>query len=137
VACVLRAIGAGFDVASFLAESPFRPDAVYRKGDRLFAAMAQGPIRTDSGFNLKVSEAGMDDLPGQIREAIAFLDEHEDELRRLGACEGVEAVGLDFGLRRRDVAAQSDLLPAELLWRAGALDIDITVSHYEVAPQPD
>jgi hypothetical protein len=137
MACVLRAIGEAFDVLAFLAESPLRPSAVYRKGEPLFAAVPQSPTRTDSGFNLAVGTAGMDDLPGQVREAIAFLDEHEDELRRLGAYEGVEAVGLDFGLRRRDVAAQSDLLPAELLWRAGALDIDITVSHYEVAPQPD
>ena len=135
--CVLRAIGAAFDVEAFLAESPLRPEAVYRKGDRVFANLPKGPMRFDSGFNLTVSEAGMDDLPGQVREAIAFLDENEDELRRLGACEGVDAVGLDFGLRRRDVAAQSDLLPAELLWRAGALDIDITVSHYAVADEPD
>jgi hypothetical protein len=137
MSCVLRAIGEAFDVEGFLAESPLRPEAVYRKGDRLFASVAQSPLRSDSGFNLTVSTAGMDDLAGQVRDAVAFLDEREDELRRLGAYDGVDAVGLDFGLRRRDVAAQSDLLPAELLWRAGALDIDITVSHYAVADQPD
>jgi hypothetical protein len=31
---------------------------------------------------------------------------------------------------RKDVAVQSDVFDAELLWRAGALDIDLVVSHY-------
>lgn len=117
MSCVLRAIGEAFDVRAFLADSPLRPD-VHAKG-----------------FNLAISQAGLDDLPGQAREAVAFLDVYEDELRRLGAYEGVDHVFLDFGLRLRNVAAQTDVLPAELLWRAGALDIDITVTHYAVADE--
>jgi len=82
-----------------------------------------------------VGESGLDDLRGQVREAVAFLDEYEEELRRLTAFEGVDQVFLDFGLRRRDVAAQTGIFPSELLWRAGALDIDITVTHYAIADQ--
>jgi hypothetical protein len=115
--CFLRAIGETFDVRRFLADSTLRPD-VHPKG-----------------FNLAVGQAGFDDLPGQVREAMAFLDVYEDELRRLSAFEGVDQVFLDFGLRLRDVAAQTDVLPAELLWRAGALDIDITVTHYAIADE--
>jgi hypothetical protein len=114
MSCYLRAIGETFDVRAFLADSPLRPD-IHAKG-----------------FNLAVGKAGLDDLPGQVQEAARFLDDYEDELRRLGAFEGVEEVFLDFALRLRDVPAQTDVLPAELLWRAGALDIDITVTHYAV-----
>jgi hypothetical protein len=133
--CVLRAIGSEFDVDTFLADSPLRPEAVYRKGEPVLSSAPQGGIRTASGFNLGVSQAGFDDLPGQVRDAVEFLDEYEDELRRLGKFPGVEAVVLDCGVRWRDVAAQTDVLPAELLWRAGALDIDITVTHYAIADE--
>jgi hypothetical protein len=115
--CVLRAIGEAFDAAGFLAGSPLRPDL------------------HPKGFNLPVSRSGLDDLRGQVREAVAFLDEYEDELRRLTAFDGVDQVFLDFGVRRRDVAVQTEIFPSELLWRAGALDIDITVTHYAIADQ--
>lgn len=130
-------MGQAFDVEGFLADSPFRPDGVYRKGDPLAPMGAKGRVRSASGFDLRVGAASFDDLPGQIREAVAFLDEYEDELRRLSAFPGVEGVGLDFGLRRRDVVAQTDVLPSELLWRAGALDIDITVTHYAIADEEE
>ena len=52
------------------------------------------------------------------------------ELRRLGSFEGVEEVEIDFAVAWRDLAAQSDWFPPELLWRAGALDIALRVSHY-------
>jgi len=117
MSCHLRAIGEAFDVRAFLADSPLRPE-VHAKG-----------------FNLAVGQAGLDDLPGQVRDAAMFLDVYEDELRRLAAYDGVGQVFLDFALRLRDVAAQTDVLPAELLWRAGALDIDITVTHYAIADE--
>jgi len=117
VSCYLRAIGEAFDVRGFLSGSPLRPDVHAR------------------GFNLAVGAAGLDDLPGQVREAVAFLDLYEEELRRLSAFEGVDQVFLDFAVRRRDVAAQTDVLPAELLWRAGALDIDVTVTHYAIVEE--
>ena len=99
---------------------------VHRRGERL----PGGRQVTKPGFNVTVSDAGMDDLDAQIDEAIAFLDRHEDELRRLGRYEGVEDVTIDFGIKWRDVAAQFDWFPPELLWRAGALDIGLCVSHY-------
>jgi hypothetical protein len=77
-----------------------------------------------------VSQAELSDLPGQIRDAVRFLSLHEEELQRLGRFEGVESVCIDFAIDRRDVAVQSDVFDAELLWRAGALDIDLVVSHY-------
>lgn len=52
-----------------------------------------------------------------------------------GSYPGVEEMCLDFAIRRRDIVAQSDLFPAELLWQAGALDIDLVVTHYAIAEE--
>jgi hypothetical protein len=124
--CILRAGGKDFDPDAFLADSALTDPVVHRRGERLLG----GKEVTKPSFNVTVSDAGMDDLDGQIDEAIAFLDRHEDELRRLGRYDGVEDVTIDFGIQWRDVVAQFDWFPPELLWRAGALDIGLCVSHY-------
>lgn len=132
--CLLRAHGEGFDVTAFLSDSPLRPDEVYNKGDALEAGQDNGATRTASGFSLVLSRAGFD-LEAQVREAIAFLDEYEDELRRLGSFPGVDAMSIDFGIAWREAAAQADVFPSDLLWRAGALDIWLAVTHYPVVDQ--
>lgn len=132
MSCVLRAKGESFDVAAFLASSPLQAATVYEKGDPLVPGGSPASTRRASGFNLTVSEAGLDDLEGQIHDAVEFLDECEDELRRLGRFPGVEEVSLDFGVRWREVAAQTDSFPSDLLWRAGALDLSLEITHYLV-----
>jgi hypothetical protein len=124
VSCVLRAHGESFQVKQFLADSPLKPDTVYERADPL------GSQRKASGFSVTVSGADFSDLEGQIREATLFLDEYEEELRRLGGFPGVEGMSLDFGVMWRDGAVQTDVFPADLLWRAGALDIWIAITHY-------
>ncbi len=128
MSCVLRASGTDFDPEAFLAESELSVGAnpVYRRGE---PRPGDGEWQS-SGFQVSVSEAELSDLPGQIRDAVRFLSRHEEELQRLGRFEGVESVCIDFALERTDVAVQSDVFDAELLWRAGALDIDLVVSHY-------
>jgi hypothetical protein len=135
MSCVLRAIGRAFDVDAFLAESPIVAEAVFHRGEPRIPGEPEGEKRAASGFNARIGESDLDDLDGQVQEATHFLVEHEDELRRLGSFEGVEEVCLDFGLRRLSVAAQSDVFPADLLWRAGALDLDLVVTHYATAPE--
>jgi hypothetical protein len=134
VSCVLRASGTDLDPEAFLAESELEATAVYRRGEpRLgLASRPDAPMWVSSGFHVAVSNADFDDLPAQIGDALEFLARHEDELRRLGRFEGVETVCLDFAIDCKDVAVQSDVFDAELLWRAGALDIDLVVSHYAV-----
>ncbi len=128
MSCVLRASGTDFEPESFLEGSELRAGAnpIYRRGE----PRPGGETWQSSGFHVGVSEAEFNDLPGQIRDAVRFLSVHEEELQRLGRFEGVEAVCLDFAIDRKDVAVQSDVFDAELLWRAGALDIDLVVSHY-------
>lgn len=135
MSCVLRAIGPSFDVDAFLAESELRAETVFHRGAAKLPGSPDGAKWSASGFNLSVSEEGFDDLPVQVRDAARFLNQHEEELRRLGGFPGVEEVCLDFGIRRRDVAMQTDVFPADLLWQAGALDIDLVVTHYEIAEE--
>ena len=126
VSCVLRASGTEFDPEAFLVDSELTANPVYRRGE---PKPGEGTWQS-SGFQVGVSQAELSDLPGQIRDAVRFLSLHEEELQRLGRFEGVESVCIDFAIDRRDVAVQTDVFDAELLWRAGALDIDLVVSHY-------
>jgi hypothetical protein len=136
MSCVLRVIGQDFDPDAFLAESALSGATVFHREDATVPAATDAGRRTASGFNAPVSRAGFDDLDAQVQDAVKFLRIHEDELRRLSGFPGVEEVCIDFGIRRRDVSAQTDVFPAELLWQAGALDIDLVVTHYAVADEP-
>jgi hypothetical protein len=127
MSCVLRVWGEAFDTAKFLATSPLDPDTVYEKDVEISPVR---PTRRMSGFNLTVSDIDSDNLEGHILEAIRFLDEYEDELRRLGGFPGVEWISLHFGVQWRDEATQTKTFPSDLLWRAGALDIWLQVTHY-------
>src|SRR5688572_808050 len=131
MSCVLRAIGTSFDVDAFLEDSPLEAAPAFRRGEPRFAGREDGPRRAASGFNAEVSAESPDDLSEQITHAMHFLNEYEDELRRLGSFPGVEEVCLDFAVRRRAETSQSDLFPAGLLWRAGALDIDLVVTQVD------
>jgi hypothetical protein len=46
---------------------------------------------------------------------------------------GVESAGLDFGIARRDGAAQFESFPSELLRLAGNLGLDLDLSQYPVS----
>lgn len=130
MSCVLRAFGESFNPKDFFDDSPLEPDSIYEKRD---PRKPGEPDATFSGFNLTVSDASIDEIEIQILQAMSFLDEHEDELRRLGRFDGVEEVSLDFSIRWREVAAQTDTFPPDLLWRAGALDIALEITHYLVS----
>ena len=136
MSCVLRAHGESFDVREFLKESSLQPDTVYEKGDPI-VTKRNGSRQPSSGFTISVSQASFSDLEGQIRDAISFLDEYEDELRRLGSFVGVDGISLDFGVQWREASVQTDVFPADLLWRAGALDIWLAVTHYLISGQKE
>jgi hypothetical protein len=126
----LRAIGAHFEVDAFLADADFVAEATFHQGEPRLAGVPGDAPHVASGFSVRVSAANANDLPGQVRDALVFLNEHEDELRRLGSFAGLEEVFLEFAISRREGPVQTAIFPAELLWRAGALDIDLVVSHY-------
>jgi hypothetical protein len=134
MSAVLRAFGADFDVDAFLAGCTLPVCAVKRRGEPVFpASQPDGRQHKQSAVHVSVSDADFGEFPRQVEEATAFLRAEPDQVRRLCEWPGVEGVTLDFGIAWRDVAAQSDHLPAELVRLAGALGLALEVSHYPVS----
>jgi hypothetical protein len=86
-----------------------------------------------------VSRKEWTDLPGQIEDALWFLEHFRDELRAIVATAGVECVELDFPFSVRaseqSPLAQSVFLPPNLLALAGELSVAIEVSVYPPIPE--
>jgi hypothetical protein len=134
MSCVLRAAGRTFDVEKYLARSPFRRLAVHRRGEPVPpATKPNGPKRPRSGCNIEVSGREFADFAGQVRDAIRFLKGNGAAVRRLRRFPGVDAVTLHFGVVWRDVAAQTDAFPEELVALAGKCALGLCISHYPVS----
>ena len=130
---VLRADGETFDVDAFVAGTGWRINRVYRRGEpRLPSKPGRGACER-SGLCVWVSAAGLHDFPAQLRDAAAFLTDHAAEIRRLAAFPGVAGVSLDFAVAWRDLAAQSESFPPEVVRLAGACGVGLELSHYSVA----
>jgi hypothetical protein len=122
--CVLHVRGEDFDADAFLAGSTLRPYRVHHRGEP-----SRSGSYPHSGFSLVVSDAD-GDLKAEIADAIHFLSAHEAELLRLKEFADVSDLRLDFGLYRREVVAQFDYLPPQLLALAGRCGIGIELSQY-------
>jgi hypothetical protein len=81
-------------------------------------------------MHVVVSDADFHEFPKQVVATTAFLLAESDEIHRLRTFPGLEDLILDFGIERRDVAVQSDHLPADLIRAAGALGLGIDLSQY-------
>jgi hypothetical protein len=133
LAAVLRASGLEFDVDRFVAPCDWRIDKVFHRGEARGPTTRPGGRKNEeSGLNVLVSDADFDRFAEQVRDAVAFLTDGAAEVRRLVTFPGVTGVVLDFGIAWRDVAAQSDQFPAELVRLAGASGIALELSHYPV-----
>ena len=133
MSCVLRVEGKTFDVDAFLAKSPLTPFDVFHAGEPRTASRPERGEHTGSGFKMDVSDASWEGLRAQVSDAIAFLDQHRQELERLRATSGVEDIRLDFAIYLRmndNIWAQYDYFPPEIASRAGALGIGLELSIY-------
>jgi hypothetical protein len=127
MSCVLRVRGAHFKVSEFLSGSTLKPLVVVQRGQSQYP---NSPVPDASGFHVSVSEADFSQLKGQVKDAVQFLEKNQMELTRLVAFPGVEKVSLDFGIEERDMAAQSESFPPELLRVAGGLGIWLSFTLY-------
>lgn len=125
--CVLRARGSTFAVDEFLAESSLRPITIFHRGQKQ-SAKSQ-PVAV-SGFHADVSPADFSNLLRQIADAVQFVEQNQAELARLVGFPGVENVSVDFGIEERDVAAQSERFPPNLLRMLGSLGIWLEFTLY-------
>lgn len=133
MAAVLRASGPDFDVDAFVADDWHIAKVFHRGEAPLPKTRPNGRKRQDSGLNVVVSEAGFHEFADQIEDAVEFLTDSASEVRKLVGFAGVTSVVLDFGIAWRDVVAQSDRFPAELVRLAGACGIALELSHYPVS----
>ena len=127
---MLRAGGPSFDVEAFCATTSLPIDTKHRVGDQ---RLPVGRISSESGIGVQVSGAAFDNFAQQVADATVFLERHAEEVRRLVTFAGVDGATLDFGIKRRDVAAQHDSFPARLVSLAGALGVSLGMTQYEIA----
>jgi hypothetical protein len=84
-----------------------------------------------SSFNVVVSEIDGSNFPGQIVEALDFLEARSSVIAALLCQPGAQG-SLDFGLWKTDGPSHSVRIPAKLLQAAGALGLEVEVSLYAV-----
>ena len=83
------ALGESLDVDAFLAQSPLRPDFVWRK-------VGNGPT---NGLELLLGDGETTKLREQEKIAIDYMKEHREALRFLASFPGVEAHNLGLVYR--------------------------------------
>jgi hypothetical protein len=132
MSAVLRAYGTRFDVDAFLVDCTLPVCTVNRRGEPVRSGQPNGCLCEQSGIHVSASNADFGEFPRQIEESIAFLRANAQQIRRLCEFPGIEGVTLDFGIARRDVVAQYDHFPAELVRLAGSLGLAIELSQYPV-----
>ncbi len=82
---------------------------------------------------MAVSEAPWSDLRTHVSDACTFLDRHVDAIRGLKAGGAVEDMRLDFPVDLRigkNVLAQFEFFPPELVQKAGELGLGLEISIY-------
>jgi hypothetical protein len=130
MSCILRISGKDFDARAYARRTSLPVVKVYMRGEPRFWHKPTGKKNINSGVNVEVSRAEFENPKRQIRDAIAFLVKHRRAVQRLRNTVGVEEITLDFAIADREVAAQFDYFPPELIRSAGSLGIGIEVSRY-------
>lgn len=132
MSCVLRVSSSNSDLTPFIAKSQLQIYESHRRGEMPTIGRKKR-AHEDFGFKCNVSKREFNDLPGQIADALLFLQYHEEELRQLRAEYKIDDLRLDFACWLRIGAAritQSDYFPPSLLSIAGNLDVGIELSLY-------
>ena len=89
--------GSAFDVDAILAATRLRPDYVWRRGDQRRYACVESRHPT-SGIEFVLGDGRAIPVPEQEQIAIAYIQEHQDELKALSRFPGVETfiLGLQY-----------------------------------------
>jgi hypothetical protein len=115
MSCVLRASGSNFDVDEFLKVSSFDALTAFHRGAVQFPTSSVTRRSDYSGMNVSLSTREIADLSGQVEDAVGFLRENEQKLRRLRDFPGLERMDSGFPVEDRDVVFQRDAFPYQLL----------------------
>jgi hypothetical protein len=138
--CLLRVSGPQVDPARVLIGTTLLPDRVYHAGDPIFPSRPEGRRHVLSGFSVVVADTTPTDLQSQVARALAFLDRHATDILAIHESDMTPDIRLDFPVRLRagrEVAAQFESFPADLVRRAGALGVGLAISIYPCDDPPE
>jgi hypothetical protein len=132
--CYLLVVVEGLEPQDALMGLALNPFSIFRTGERRFpGSKFLNKLHNNSGFKCDVAGPSSS-LKQEVTEVIQFLKDHEQDLRHLGAMEGVVSLTLDFGYDLRidgeRCVVQYDYLPPELLKLCGSLSIGIELSLF-------
>lgn len=137
--CVLRAYGQAFDVDRFLADSPWRPNPVYRRGEKEVRSRGFEPHEC-SGFVLAIDGSNTfgEPLTNQTAVILKFLEENRSECERLKRFPGIEGRVLDFAVYLLDdQPIRSHHIPVELVRAAADIDVALEITVYAVSAEAE
>jgi hypothetical protein len=101
----------------------------------VLAGLSLKPYRFEHGTaHFQVSGCDFDNLPGQVKEATAFLNTSRVELSALLAAPAASGV-LDFAVEAAGAEFRFAALPADLVREAASLGLAIELSQYPKAAE--
>ena len=134
MSCILRIIGAKFDVDTFVAKSKVRPYKVFYKGEPRIKGKPHGAKQMHSGLAIQVGKSDMANFRGQVQDAIRFLTRNREKLRYISQTKGIQHAILDFGIDRKVDSnrhlIETNFLPNRLLQLAGEMGLGIEFTFY-------
>ena len=135
--CFLLIGGEDFDAISFLNETKLENAIVKLKGEVINPRKGLSKIST---VGVNITEIGFDDLSGQIKDTIAYLEKHQEQFSIIKKTKGISFASLNFGLTLdiklfNEKQNKSFFWPVELLKLVGDLGITIELRLY--APPSD
>lgn len=134
MSCILRIIGAKFDVDAFIAKSKVRPYKVFYKGEPRLKGKPHGAKQIHSGLAIQVGKSDMANFKGQVQDAVRFLTRNRAKLRYISKKKGIQHAILDFGIDRKVGAnrqlIETNFLPNRLLKLAGEIGLGIELTFY-------
>lgn len=102
--------------------------------ERALARVTIAPYRVEKGTaHFDVSDAGFDELPTQIKDALVYLRANGADVQALMSVPGATGE-LDFATETEADRFESRRLPPDLVRAAGDLGLELCVSGYPAAP---
>lgn len=133
--CMLRIWGKYLDIDALIGKAALSPEFVWKAGGSTLVSGRNSSRPQGAGASYLVSNAGLADFDTQRSDSVDFMKRYEAELKVVLSFPGVEGAVLDFGIWRRDVAAQYDYFPPELIRLAGELGLGIELSQYTASDE--
>ena len=127
MSCIITVSGKNIDIDALLHDTGMTAYCVWHEGD----VLKQNEKHNNSGANILVSDADLDNFELQIEEATRFLERFSSAVSTLVSFPGVECSTLNFGIALpADAVARIDFLPARFIKAASLTGIEIQLSHY-------